>query len=1440
MMKRSIGTTWILAAVAFVSLATAGFAQVRVQHPGPMHTAPPIATPAPLPTITFRPMPTPLPVRDINKSRYVGKVAPGTRVPLSRLPHLPMKSLMNTVSAKTVMHGRHYRPMSASGATLTVTATAGCTSGGTVGALFNVGCLLSMQGSNMNLWQAAGTDTYQYYYITPTAPNVAVAVTASAGCATVTWTGNAGPACSNTDTTLSSQGTYQFLIYDTTQKVWVTSFFANAGQTFSIQVYQDAFHTSQQYQFDTGSSTAAYIYLQNVATSGRYVMYVQSTGVNSYCAYMSPAGSAPLPAPSPRPTGGASGNNLLCDPTKPNVTGVQAPGGTLSLTWAFNGNLESGLYTVAIYDQNAGTVLGSVQVSLTSGGSALLTTGSTTGMNPSPAPYGPTGTYQLAWDATTDQSTGGITATTSEIIPPSTYQWSITDPDGQVLSVPAAVTTASNGTLSKTFNFSSFTMNPPGQYPSTTWGVQLYDVTNKKVIASQAYQVIGYHSSTQFVIAGVPSSQLNFDQSGPPEQVKADLKFTNDSNSVYGVGDSFSGIEFTEGPQSKLSSSFTPPAVCNAGCGAFSGVTFALSLTAAGDQCKSAAGCTENVTDTNGGSWKVTNYCSAANSTNPGLYDYCVLTVLPVSGGTTLPPGASIDIPNMYFFGTNTNGSWPCFATPCFATTTVLPTHGLSWSATNNLANPTAWTPVSFGGYNSGLVLQGTARFDFAGSRKVNSPNCNSAPGYSNAVQGATPWTEAHFYQPAFTRGDYQNSTPYALGAARCDVAAFFIKNNSTGPAAETKIANGGAGYPQLAIGFPSYFTTSQIVVDPNSTASWTKLACPSSFGANYVCFNGPAINGSGGSATLYLDLPLTVSSFAFQEMAIQAYSSDSVYFPLNNDGTNAVTAYGYNGAATTSLDSLQIGMFSLNQNLMTAAFTPNIVGTGLNPTPVTIVVGNTSSAADPNPDAIDEVVLEQTTNKNWTASGTSVTGPAGWSYLNAFNPSGNTLDYYFGVCAAQAVQADGPPQTTGVAIPLTAPYPSPPPCTGAQEQNALKPGQTATISMNLATAGGMAAGTYTFNMYAHGANGGGWSLPKAFTLTVNAESASAGFQSVGPACPGTALPTNSLPTIAKNSNCFVYTIKNTSSSASISKVDITLPAFDINGLAATSWALTGSPITTNIKLGTISGGVFTLAGVPAGCAVNAGNTSNPVAGSTDGQIEVTGCTGLTPGKTLAVEFQATSPGSQSDTYNFPSTIDAIPTAPTWIGDQSIQESFSVGLTVVVNPSNPGPGGSTPVVACPTCAFSGSTIDFGAIANSGSATGTNVVRATVVYSGATTGTNWTLTVNVVGTNPACVGAGPTNCTASGSTIASELLTDADKTTAAGGHSKTNCGTLTPQQTTFAAVPNSGSPMTLAVGSETSCASPPTPSWDTIQNYIVQVGTESASGHTVQVLYTLIP
>ncbi|MBV8333759.1 MAG: hypothetical protein JO192_13555, partial [Candidatus Eremiobacteraeota bacterium] len=1132
-MMRRLMQAWIPGAVAFAALAAGAMAQVHTHVPPPsIHVSPPsIPMISPAPAISIRP-----PVNNM----LVHAVPSGTKVPLSRLPRLPFKTAANTIVPGYHKHAGRFHPFAASGTSLTVTSAASCTTGGTIGALFNVGCQLTIQGSNVGSW--SGVDAYQYYVVQPNSVTATEFGGAGQGCAPVTdpWTTAGGvPTCTGTDTQLSQQGTYAFFIYDTVQQVIVATVYVNAGQVFTIGVYQDAFHTQPAYQFETNDSVAAYIYLTNITPSDHYVTYVMDTGVESYCVYVAP-GATPSPQPpNPRPTGNIGNPSpVLCNPN--NSPGVQAPGGALSVTWPFNANLEAGSYQIVVWDkdanQGAGEALGSVQVSLNQLASAeILTKGSIAGMNPSPGPHGPLSSTLLAWDSPSDQSTGGITGTTNENIVAGTYSWTMSDPQGQVVSGPTSQTLASNGVASNTFAWPA-TIFPPGQYPSSTWVTEIYQPSSKQVTGSQAFQMVGYHSKTRFVIGGAESVQLNFDQSGPPEVVTADLKIYNDGDQVFGgkqnadafgQGNTVPAIEFTTGRQDSLSANFRPPAAAPNGI-PFGGVTVALSAGAAGENCDSAAGCTETVNDSNGASWTVNNYCSVQPSSALGLHDQCVVTLTPVNASTVLPPGSFVDIPNMLWYGTNTNGSWPCFATPCFATTTELPTDGLSWSFTNNLTSPVAWTPVSFGGFNSGLVIQGTARFDYSGSQNNGGTGRNN-----NAVQGTTPWVGGHFFNANFTKADYQNSTPFAPSAARFDVASFTITNTSTNggnPASEATITSGGACCPQIAIGLPAYFTPSQVTVD-SASAGWTKVACPAtdSFGSNYVCFNGPTIAGNGGVAQLFLDMPLSIPSFSPQEFTIQAYSGDSLYFTLTKDASTEKTI-----DTKTTFDSLGIAGYSLNGVLMSAAFNPPTVGSGQAPTPLQILVQNATTGADPNPDSVDAVVIEERGGlpaANFAVSGvpTVATTQGGWSYLGTVNSAtpANTLDYWFGVCPAATLGwltlAGGPPQPAGVAVPLNfasgSSYTKMGSC--ANDQFALLSDathSTATINMNLT--GPFAAGTQTFYMYAHGANGGGWSAPKAFNVTYSNESAQSGFTKIGATCASlVAIATNAQPTIGGSPN---------------------------------------------------------------------------------------------------------------------------------------------------------------------------------------------------------------------------------------------------------------------------------------------------------------------------------
>jgi hypothetical protein len=1325
-----------------------------------------------------------------------------------------MKTMLNTVHPGKHRHERlRMHPFAETGASISFTIPASCTTGGTVGDLFNIGCQLNaVQATGLSNWSA--TDSYQYYVLAPNSTTATEYGGAAGGCAPTTdpWAGSAAPSCTGTNTTLSQQGTYAFFAYDATKQVIAAIIYVNAGQVFTIQVYQDPFHTAPSYQFDTQNSTAAYIYLQNVAPSDYYVTYVMSTGVNAYCAFMTPPGQS---IPTPRPTGGANPAPLYCDPST--STGLQAPGGNLAVTWTFASTLEGGTYSIVVYDKTQNTTLGQVQVSLTApGNAAILTQGSTTGMNPSPGPHGAVSSTVLAWDGTSDQSVGGVTGTTQQSLVAGTYKWTMSGPEGRVLGGPTSVTLASKTTTTNTFNFGA-TMSPPGEYPSAYWALGLYDTANIVSAGSQSFSIVGYHSTTRFVQSAVSELALNFPTTPASSNVTADLKITNDSNIVYnGEADSFGqgntspALIFTTDKVAQLSAARTQANLRTNGQGV-------IMVFSAGENCDPS--CTSTVTDSQGNSWTATDYCSETTPANvAAVNDGCLIEFTPVNAGTVLPPGAYIDVPNMVWYAQGGAAGWSCYNTPCDALTSELPTDGLSWSLANNVASPTAWTPITMGSVNTAHAnFSGTARFDYVGSEPTPPASaCCVAQGTKPVAAGA------HFYEANFTRAEYQNSTPFSA-QSRKNVAEFLITNSSTGTSPYNEITANGASQT-LAIGFPSYIPAASVTTDAKSTATWgNTVACPASFGTQFVCWNGPTINGGGGTSTLYVDIPEPVSSFSMQELQVQAYAGQEyTWFSMTSDGTSSETTTDQ----AFTFDSLGIAAYSLNAALMSAAFTPNVVATGMSPTSFQIVINNTTTTADPFPDSIDAFVIEQTTSNNYTVNGTpTVTGAgANWAYKTTYTGStANTLDYVFSVCGtpAKAVLA---PQINSITTPLSNPYPGPTPCSNAAEANSLQTANnTATVNMNLN--GTFAAGSMSFNLYAHGANGGGWSAPKPFSLTFTSESASAGFSTIN----GTNVGTNNQPTVSvAPPSTFVYTFQNTSASTVEKVFKITLPGLDVNGQNAYDGTANGywqlvSPISSTIVLGGTG-----LSG--SGCAVNtnSSNTHSATTSGGNGQIEIDCATGVAAGKTLTVQFQSYNPSTESDTYQFPSTVDGIATGQSWIGDQQILVSFSVGLTVIVDPSNPGPGGSTPVVSCSTCAFSGSTVDYGPITNNASVTGTDIVRASVVYTGATnSGKTWQLSASS-SNNPVCTGG---SCAG-----ADELLMAVDST-----NTPTNakgCGAMTitgAVNNTFVTVPVTPSTQSLVSGPENQCSYP----YDTIESYKVSLGTESIVGQIVTITYTLI-
>jgi len=210
----------------------------------------------------------------------------------------------------------------------------------------------------------------------------------------------------------------------------------------------------------------------------------------------------------------------------------------------------------------------------------------------------------------------------------------------------------------------------------------------------------------------------------------------------------------------------------------------------------------------------------------------------------------------------------------------------------------------------------------------------------------------------------------------------------------------------------------------------------------------------------------------------------------------------------------------------------------------------------------------------------------------------------------------------------------------------------------------------------------------------------------------------------------------------------------------------------------------------------------------------------------VTVQFTGASPSVQNDEFLFPTKITTgngtTTAAETWAGDQRIQVEDMIGLSVVVDPNNPGPGGSTPTVNCPNCSFAGSTIDFGNVTNMTQTQYSDVARAdvTAYASGHTNG--WVLCIET-DTNPTSNHAG----------VSHELqaLVDSAHSTSATG--------LSFGDTSYTDIPvaaSGGSQLLLATGPFSTARTTP---YDIIQSYQLSMGSELASGAVAQITYTLI-
>ncbi|MGC8484082.1 MAG: hypothetical protein ACP5O6_00390 [Candidatus Baltobacteraceae bacterium] len=967
-----------------------------------------------------------------------------------------------------------------------------------------------------------------------------------------------------------------------------------------------------------------------------------------------------------------------------------------------------------------------------------------------------------------DQSTSGIQQQV-QLAPSSNYEWTISDPTGETLWTANANT---SGTTSNTFQFGTNALGgaySPGSYVPRTFTAQLYDTVAKSVYASQAFTMVGYYVSTTFT-----GGSITLRIPGGSSQT-TNLIFTNNTPLRYGLAnsDSFSKIAFSTG------SDFT--ANGNNGYGVdvvLSGFTLA--------QCE--ATCSASVTDSAGNTWSVKDTCGVNGSGN----DECYMELDPTKSNEYLAPNATVTVPSVSFSDVNggicqTNGS-------CQMLTSVLPEHGLTWSATTSTD---AYAPAFIAVGNTG----GSASATLSGV-------------YVNGgYQSTTPQdVEAHFFRPNTVDAQYERNSPYALNVSRFDIIGFTIKNNSNNTVSEIGIGLVGS---YASFGVLDYFqadpnlNTDYWVIDANCSGSAQPLP------RKYVCFQDYSGGiGPGKTQTFYMDVNAAPNGFPYSDWTV--LSAYPTVYALSASGTATVPVT--SAGVDQTVDSLAWAQYSLNSSMMTAYFSPSSVGTNTT-SPVDVVFQNTSLGEDPNPDFVD--TLEVAASNSLSTSGSpTVVSPAGWSYIGS-QSSGAQTYWVFSACNNVNLSYAVPPTGT-----LTSPDTRPQPlCNTAGLANALAPGASLTMSFSLQNLS--TTGNVPFTIYAHGANGNGWSAGKTFQLLVNSVSAGVGFTGAGGYPTATTVPTNTEPTIGGNSsatlgNAYVYTVTNNSGiSSNITSFRIRIPGTDVNGVNATD---------SNGNYWQVTGAIPTLSGNVDGCTVtNALSAMSATSSGADGEIDIGGGScALKPGDTMKISFTASGPQSNSDSYQFQTYCinntastctlsNGIVGGPNWLGDDEVQVQLTVGLSVVVDPSNPGPGGSTPNVSCSLCSFSGSTVTLGNYNNNTTTTFGDIVRASVIIQ-STTAITWNLSIQT-NNNPVNSTGSPTN----------ELLTQTDSANSSQGAG------ITFDVPNFTVVPTATS---LQIANGTSITSRTEP-YDILQNFELALGGETLSSQSSVVTYTLV-
>ena len=1012
---------------------------------------------------------------------------------------------------------------------------------------------------------------------------------------------------------------------------------------------------------DFAAGTTINMTSSNLNTTDKYAYGINYTADSRQetCVTLLPAGTAPANGP--------------CFNNGGTINTISQPTGTFTAGWNTtigNSGMKAGTYTIELYDATLNAVVGSTQISIQTGGNVWTlspfngaTAGSVNGLS---------NDYTFAFDGAIDQSTTGIDFKVTGLnTDPLTL--TISDPAGVVNTAPvlkAGTATTDFGVVTfplkvganDGFGFGPFSpfvdvFGPTALIKSNNvYTAQVYDRTTNTALASKSFVLLGYFANFAWTTPNTSSLQ-------PAAGTTVTGTFTISNTGYAQLGDNnadaLTGFVIT------------------------GGATQSVALV--GGVASTTA------TDTNGNVWNVVK-----TAPNGGT-----ITITPVLATTVLNKNVTLSVPVVV---TIPAGNCAGSATQCFLSTSIMPLHGIKYSAVNTAS--------------SKLYVQAAGASAVAGNFQVN------VTGYP------APIAAQRFGQLMYVQG-----TAGATGSYNLNLT---VSNPAAGVAVHSGVFTLPPGVNASSVslvGTPSICAYSKTVMcqTSNQTGSdnqWI-IAAASSAGvpgaqANDLYFwDGTGCNTPTSNCGIQ---PNTNEGFV---IAIPMYATGAAYqgtqYTGNPDGGCPVAAgtfcsggslqtlhFAPDGVLTnspvhasgTNLDSSELGIFSLNPAGMNAPFSPATIGAGVTVS-TTFNFQNAQSNSNPNPDYIDKIFLSfpagaapasvTVADPNWTVTRTAV----------------------------------GPPETFTIALTCIVNAT----CLG-NVTNAIAPGATFPVTVNYT--GAQTTGNYNVTWSVEGANGGVTSSTTTSPLAINSTSATAEFYAAG-GSPNPTVWNNGLePLIGSDSvstvgNAFVYRLQNNGSTA-ITQATITIPNANraLTVPSATTW-----PNGTNPWLVT-SAVTYAATSTVSGCS--AVTVVQPTAGAA-GSLSFTCPAGVFVGGKIAdLAFTMQAPYDVGSDYQFDATLNggAVTATPAYTASNWLQVVVDARLTMFIpnaalQISRPGNAGGAATATCPaTCVFTPAAgvtpaqIDLGSF--SGTFLGNNLMNASVISDAPPTG--WSLFVSV--------------------------------------------------------------------------------------------------------------